>query len=135
MIAENQRLIRVKEAGDRLTCIVCPIGCSIEVEQAEDGSIEVSGNRCRRGEAYAREEFSDPRRIITGTCAVDGGEWVRVPVRSSDGVPIESIERFLNAMYELRLHVPIDRGVTLARDLGGTGVDLIATMTVRRSYE
>lgn len=38
-----------------LTCIRCPRGCQVTVELADDGSVEdVSGNSCKRGEAYAR---------------------------------------------------------------------------------
>ena len=135
MIAENQRLIRVRTDGDELTCIVCPIGCRFTVTHAEDGSIRTSGNKCRRGEEYAREEYSDPRRVVTGTCAIDGGEWIRLPVRSSGGVPVDQVIEFLNALYELRIDAPIARGDVVAHDLGGSGIDLLATMSVGRKHE
>ena len=133
MIQEHQKLIRVRSAGDQLTCIVCPIGCAITVSRADDGALEVSGNKCKRGESYANEEFSDPRRVVTGTCAVTDGDWIRVPVKSSAGVAVDDVGTFLNAMYKLRIPAPVSRGDVLASDLGGTGVDLLATMTVRRT--
>jgi CxxC motif-containing protein len=135
MIKENQRLVRVRTTDSTLTCIVCPIGCELSVDREEDGSLSVSGNRCNRGAAYAREEFNDPRRIITGTCAVEGGVVARVPVRSSDGVPVDKISSFLVAMYELRPTAPISIGTVLAKDVAGTGVDLLATMTIPRATE
>ena len=95
----------------------------------------VHGNRCKRGAAYAEEEFRDPRRVVTGTCAVSAAGLTRIPVRSSDGVPIDDLAPFLKAMYELRLEAPIRSGTILATDLGSTGVDLIATMTVEESNE
>lgn len=133
MIRENQRLVRVRTTDKTLTCIVCPIGCELTVDRRDDGSLAVSGNRCNRGAAYAQEEFTDPRRIITGTCAVDGGTAARVPVRSTDGVPVEKIPAFLVAMYRLRPSAPITVGAVLARDLAETGVDLVATMSMPRS--
>ena len=132
MIAENQRLIRVRDTEDELTCIVCPIGCRLHAARLDDGTLEVTGNQCKRGIAYAEEEFSDPRRVVTGTCALRDGNWYRLPVRSSAGVPVQDIAAFLNAMYELELTAPIDRGDTVATDLAGTGIDLVATMTVRK---
>jgi CxxC motif-containing protein len=130
MIAENQRLVRVRDSEDELTCIVCPIGCRMHVSRKEDGSLRVTGNKCKRGAAYAEEEFRDPRRMVTGTCAVADGTFYRLPVRSSESVPVDRIPRFLNAMYELRVPAPVRRGEVIARNLGDTGIDLVATMTV-----
>ena len=131
MIAENQRLIRIRENGDTMTCIVCPIGCRLVVDRSGD-ALKVTGGKCRRGEEYAREEFSDPRRLVTGTCAIADGPVFRLPVRSSRPVPVDRIGAFLNAMYQVQLEAPVERGTVVATDLGGTGIDLLAAMTVRR---
>jgi len=133
VILENQKLIRTRSADDELTCIVCPIGCRMSVERT-GATIEVSGNRCKRGAAYAEEEFRDPRRVVTGTCAVSGADVPRLPVRSSESVPVDEIAPFLEAMYELRLSAPVHRGDLLATDLGGTGIDLLATMTLEEIH-
>lgn len=132
MIAENQRLIRVRDSDDEMTCIVCPIGCRLTVHRREDGSLDVTGNRCKRGVAYAEEEFSDPRRMVTGTVAVESGRVARLPVKSSESVPVDLIPKFLNAMYELRVRAPVTRGECLAENLAGTERDLIATMKVEK---
>ena len=134
MIKENQRLIRARDTDDEMTCIVCPIGCRMTVDRTADGSVEVSGNRCKRGAAYAHEEFQDPRRVVTGNCAISGAQSSRLPVRSSNGVPIDDLAPFLKAMYEIRLSAPVNRGDLLASDLGSTGIDLIATMTAEESH-
>lgn len=132
MIAENQRLVRVRDTDDELTCIVCPIGCRLTVDRKDDGSLEVHGNRCKRGAAYAEEEFRDPRRMVTGTCAISNGDFVRLPVRSSESVPVDDIAPFLNAMYRLDVNAPVRCGQVIASDLAGTGIDLVATMSVEK---
>ncbi len=104
------------------------------MDRTADGEIEVSGNQCKRGVAYAREEFQDPRRVVTGTCAISGADAARLPVKSSNGVPIDDLAPFLTAMYELRLNAPFKRGALIANDLGNTGIDLIATMTAEESH-
>lgn len=48
-----------------LTCIRCPIGCSLTVSKDRSGKIKVEGNRCPRGEEYGKQELTDPRRIVT----------------------------------------------------------------------
>ena len=49
-----------------LTCISCPMGCSVTVEMNGNEVVSVSGNTCRRGEVYARKEVgrSDPHRYL-----------------------------------------------------------------------
>jgi CxxC motif-containing protein len=130
MIAENQKLVRVRRDEPERTCIVCPIGCRLHIEVGEDGELEVSGNRCKRGEAYAREEYEDPRRIVTATCAIEGGTMLRMPVRSTGGVPVDQLVGFLNEIYEIRLTAPVQRGATVATDVAGTGVNVVATATI-----
>ena len=56
-----------------LICIGCPMGCPLTV-QLEDGEIlSITGQTCKRGEVYARNEVTNPTRIVTstvkGTCA------------------------------------------------------------------
>ena len=42
----------------KLTCIVCPMGCSLTVT-LEDGKVQsVSGNTCPRGAKYGEEAVS-----------------------------------------------------------------------------
>ena len=37
-----------------MICVACPIGCSITIELDEPGAVlAVTGNQCKRGEAYA----------------------------------------------------------------------------------
>ena len=43
-----------------LTCVACPIGCALSA-QIEAGEVTgVSGNACKRGEAYAKRNVSPP---------------------------------------------------------------------------
>lgn len=35
-----------------LTCIVCPRGCTLRIEE-RDGRFTVTGNACKRGEQFA----------------------------------------------------------------------------------
>jgi CxxC motif-containing protein len=132
MIAENQKLVRVRRDEPERTCIVCPIGCRLHIEVKDDGELQVTGNRCKRGEAYAREEYEDPRRILTATCAIIGGSLLRVPVRSTEGVPVDRLSAFLNEVYQLRVEAPVESGQTIAENVAETGVDLVATATIER---
>ena len=55
-----------------LTCIGCPLGCSINVT-LENGEIkDVAGYTCKRGHDYARKEVTSPPRIVARTVRLPG---------------------------------------------------------------
>ena len=56
----------------KLVCIVCPRGCLIEADVSEQG-VEISGNGCPKGAAYAKEECTAPVRTVTSAVRVAGG--------------------------------------------------------------
>ena len=62
-----------------LTCIVCPRGCSLVVELDDNGAVmSVSGNICKRGNAYANDECTNPMRVVTSTVRCEDGRVVAV---------------------------------------------------------
>ena len=112
-----------------LTCIGCPIGCMLTV-QIREGEICVSGNTCPRGEKYAREEISCPKRVVTSTVGVTGGAIRRVSVKTAEGIPKD---RILDCMAEIRrvcLHAPVCIGDVVIEDCAGTGVKVVVTKNV-----
>ena len=49
----------------QFTCIMCPMGCSLEAEVLPEGRVEkVTGNNCKRGKEYAVREVTNPVRNI-----------------------------------------------------------------------
>ncbi|MFA6370273.1 MAG: molybdopterin oxidoreductase, partial [Bacilli bacterium] len=44
----------------KLICTSCPRGCHLQVDE----NLNVTGNHCPRGIAYARDEITNPRRYI-----------------------------------------------------------------------
>ena len=75
-----------------LTCIGCPLGCSITVTMENAEILDVTGNTCKRGDAYARKEVTHPTRIVTSTVRVSGGTIPMVSCKTKEDIPKE---RFL----------------------------------------
>ena len=46
------------------TCIMCPLGCSLEVTEENGQVLEVKGNTCPKGREYAVQEVTAPMRNI-----------------------------------------------------------------------
>ena len=42
------------------TCIICPNGCEITAEYEGDTVYAVQGATCPKGDAYVRQELTDP---------------------------------------------------------------------------
>ena len=46
------------------TCIICPNGCEITAEYEGSAVHAVQGAACPKGDAYVRQELTDPQRNI-----------------------------------------------------------------------
>jgi CxxC motif-containing protein len=115
---------------DRLTCVLCPVGCELEVRKDEAGELDVRGNQCDKGVPFAVEEVLRPRRNLATSIPVRGTASKMVSVRLSGPVPREMIFPILAEIARLRPEAPFSRGQILITDVLGTGVDVIATRTV-----
>jgi len=93
------------------------------------------GARCRRGEAHARQEATDPRRTVTTTVAVEGSALPVVPVRTSAPVPRDLQAACVREISRLRLRAPLYRGQVVLVDLLGLGVDVVVTRSLPAGRE
>ncbi|MDR0932214.1 MAG: DUF1667 domain-containing protein [Victivallales bacterium] len=110
----------------RLICINCPIGCHLSAKRESDSAKwEINGNRCPRGETYAQNELTDPRRVVTATVACDSAIISRVPVRTSEPLPKRHIDQLLNRLYTMQIKIPVKRGEVLIADVENTGVNVV----------
>jgi len=115
---------------DRLTCILCPVGCELEVDRAGD-DLEVRGNQCDKGIGFAEEEILHPMRNLATSVPLRGTASQMVSVRLSGPVPRDMIFPILAKIAGLRPKPPVRRGQVLIPNVLRTGVDVIATRTVK----
>lgn len=116
-----------------LTCIVCPMGCSLEVTLEDGKVLSVKGNGCPRGEAYGKNECTHPTRVLTTTMAVTGGKKPVVSVKTAGAIPKELLFEAMTKVNGMSIPSPIQMGQVLIPDLCGTGIDLVATGTVEKA--
>ena len=114
-----------------LTCIICPNGCSLDVE-SDGRDILVEGNLCSRGEAYAREELTDPKRTISSSIRLLGGDMEIVSVRLSKPVPKAMIFPIMEEIRKSCVEAPVRIGDVIIRNVLSTGADVIATRNADR---
>ena len=110
-----------------LTCINCPLGCTVSVT-VEDGQItNITGNTCKRGEVYAKNELTNPVRTVTSTVKVEGGTAYSVPVKTSDAIPKGKMKEAMAEINEAVAKAPIKVGDVIIDSIVGTGIKLVAS--------
>ena len=120
-----------------LTCIICPMGCSMEVTVETDASghkkvTAVKDNGCKRGEQYAAKELQNPTRTLTSTIKVNGGVLPVVPVKTAGEVPKNMLLQCMEVVRRAGCKAPVKRGDILLYDLLGTGINVIACADVAK---
>ena len=120
-----------------LTCIICPMGCSMEVTVETDASghkkvTGVKDNGCKRGEQYAAKELQNPTRTLTSTIKVNGGVLPVVPVKTAGEVPKNMLLQCMEVVRRASCRAPVKRGDILLYDLLGTGINVIACADVAK---
>lgn len=107
-----------------LTCIVCPMGCTLTVTQNDGGEIlSVEGNTCPRGVPYAKNELLHPVRTLTTTVKTVSGKLL--PVKTDKPIPKESLFAAMERVNGITAPDKVRIGDVLLADL--FGANLVAT--------
>lgn len=114
-----------------LTCIGCPLGCSLTAVPTAEG-YDITGYTCKRGLEYAKKELTRPERTVTSTVRVSGGKANVVSVRTATDVPKDAIFQVMEAINALVVPAPVKIGDVLCENIAGTGVALTATKGVAK---
>ena len=115
------------------TCIMCPLGCSLEVTEENGQVIDVKGNTCPKGKAYGEKEVTNPTRIVTSTIRVKGGAEDMVSVKTKEDIPKGKIFDCVKALKGIEKEAPVKIGDVILKDVAGTGVDIVATKHVEKA--
>ncbi|MBQ1312540.1 MAG: DUF1667 domain-containing protein [Blautia sp.] len=136
---KGNRLQTTAERVRTLTCIICPNGCEIRAEnkagEKEAADWRFEGALCPRGEKYALQEMTDPRRTIATSAAVRGGEEPLVSLRLTEPIPLGCVREAAEEIHRYTLIAPIHAGDVVIRNLLGLGSDVIATRTVKAAVK
>ncbi len=121
------------EAFRTMTCIQCPKGCLLTVNLTPEGKVAaIAGNACELGPDWAKQEVEDPVRTLTTSVRVLRGADDLVSVRTTAAIPRRLLAEALAVAKELRVEAPVALGRTIADNLAGSGISLVATRAVAR---
>lgn len=108
-----------------ITCIVCPVGCRILIEEDE-----ISNYKCKKGLQYAIQEIKNPKRGLTTTLKAVGLSKRRVAVRLDSEIPKEMIFEVLKEIKKMKITKKIKRGEIILENVLNLGANLVSQETV-----
>lgn len=116
-------------AEDRceITCIVCPWGCQIKLKVKEGEIRNIEGNKCRRGIEYVRQEFYNPKRVLTTTVKLKGGRLLLLPVRTNKPIPKGMLRGCMQYLANIEVKAPVKLGEVIVPNILGTETNIIST--------
>lgn len=107
----------------KLTCIMCPVGCSLDVQKDKNGEIVVTGNSCVRGERYGKEEATSPKRMVTTVAKTTSGY---VSVKTTNPIDKTRVQDVVREIGKLMLDKP-KFGDVVIQNVLGLGADIVVT--------
>ena len=102
----------------KLTCILCPRGCALDVAE----NLTVSGNFCPRGEKYAKDECTNPVRTVTATVRVANRPDTMVSVKTEAPVPKGKMMDVMHILRSMTVSAPVEIGSVIVSDILGTKI-------------
>jgi len=115
------------DKNSQVICIGCPLGCLVTVKRKDDGTLDITGNTCPKGEAYARNEFTAPVRTLTSLIRVEGRRNQVVSVKTNGEIPKGKIGECMGILRKAVASAPVRVGDILISNIADTGIDIVAT--------
>lgn len=102
----------------------------LKVEAEGNRVVKVDGAGCPKGVEYAKQEFSDPRRMVFTVVRVRNGEFPTVSVKTSKPVPKSKVFNLMRMLASIELEAPVEIGQVVVSD--AYGAEVVATRRVGR---
>jgi CxxC motif-containing protein len=112
----------------KLICIECPRGCELTATVQDGAVTAVTGNFCAKGKRYAESECVAPRRVLTTTIRLTGGEMLSV--KTDREILKDKLFEVMAAVNKVIASAPVSIGQVLADNIDGDGANLVATKDI-----
>jgi len=123
-----KKFTECKDGKREMTCIVCPKGCTLDIEISNNGTVgRVTGNRCKRGAKYAVDECTNPQRTITTTLRCEDGSMIAV--KTDTTIPKDKMFEAMQMINATIVKLPVTVGDILIKNVFGSNI--VATQNRR----
>ena len=116
-----------------MICIMCPLGCRMEIQLENEKMIQVQGNECKEGMKYAIKEISFPGRVLTTTIKTGNPERPLLPIRSDKEIPKDRLQDCMREIAKHKVMGSVKIGETVIQDILALGINMIACHTMSKN--
>jgi len=114
------------------TCVICPIGCDIDVELQNGNVLSMEGSKCEKGKEFVLQELEEAMRILTTTVPIKGAKWAMLPVRTDKPIPKRLLSKVIEQLADVELHAPVKMYHVIVKDVAGTDANIVATRNMKK---
>lgn len=108
------------------TCIVCPNGCSLLVDE----KLNISGNMCPRGKEFAINEITDPKRTVTSTCKTSFLDAPVVAVKTNGEIRKDDITKVIEEINKITINERMKIGDVVIENVLNSGVNIVISSNI-----
>lgn len=114
-------------------CIVCPQSCIVDAEWNESELLSIDRSKCKLAWDYVWGEIFDPRRMVSTSVPVAGGDMPLVSIKTDKPIPKDKIMEMMKLVARVDTQAPVGIGEIIVSDVLGTGVNLVATRKISKA--
>jgi len=113
-------------------CIICPNSCQLKVEYEGKTIKKIAGAQCSKGEAFVKNEITNPLRVFTGSVLIENGNFSLVSVKTPSPIPKKYLKKIGEITRRIKVNAPVKIGQIVASNLLDNNIDLIATRKIEK---
>ena len=110
----------------KLYCITCPAGCQLTIIGTGIDMV-VEGNKCDKGNDFAKHEMSNPSRTLTTTVRTKFPGIPVISVRTDGEIPRDKLMDAMKELGDVTVETELNCGDIVHENIAGTGVNVIIT--------
>lgn len=109
-----------------LSCTRCEKNCTLSVVWYGEELTSVTGHQCPVGVDFARSQLVVTKSVVSTSVRVENGLPPLLAVRTDRPVDKAKTIEIIREAGRMRLKAPIRNGQVVARNIAGSGADLVA---------
>ncbi len=113
----------------KISCIICPNSCLVEIDEKTHICI---GNKCIRGEKYAIDEITNPKRSITSSVLTIFDDFPCVSVKTDKEIAKKDMFKVIELLKNIKLDKRLPIGSIILENILDTDVNIITTKSMEK---
>lgn len=112
----------------QFTCTTCPNGCLLTIDEK---TLKVTGNKCPRGEIFAKNELTCPKRTVCSSVITTIPGYHVISVKTNKEIDKKLIMDLMKVLKNTKIETKLPIGSIVIKNVLNTDVDIITTKDMK----